>query len=305
MVRRPTQKRYLLASQILDIIREGRFGPGHHLREQHLADLLCLSRSPIRTALALLAERGIIEARPNQGYFLIADGSTLQNLDISIPSTPEQNLYSRIVQDRLNGDLPESFTQSSISRRYDVDRALLQRTLLRLVDDGLLKRNQGRGWSFLPTLDTRVALQNSYEFRRMFEPDSILGEHFRIDATLLEQCRLQHIYLESHPDISQVGAVQIFETDAQFHEMIAGFTRNTFIIQTIQQHNRLRRLLEFGGYVNRRRVRDWCREHLRIMEALSTGRRQDAATMMAEHLDRAYEAAKAMAQTGHGGATQD
>ncbi|MEZ7136569.1 GntR family transcriptional regulator [Komagataeibacter sp. SM21] len=296
MVRRPTQKRYLLANQILDIIREGRFEPGHHLREQQLADLLGISRSPIRTALALLAERGIIEARRNQGYFLRANAGEIQHVDISVPSTPEQDLYSEIVQERLNGDLPESFTQSSISRRYDVDRALLQRTLLRLVDDGLLRRNQGRGWTFLPTLDTGVALQNSYEFRRMFEPASMMGEHFRIDPGALEHCRIQHIYLESHPDISRVSAVQIFDTDAQFHEMIARFTHNAFIVQTMQQHNRLRRLLEFGGYVNRRRVRDWCREHLRIMDALSNGRNEDASTMMAEHLGRAYEAAKAMAR---------
>ena len=50
-----------LANQILDLIREAKFEPGHHLREQQLADMLGVSRTPVRTALKLLCELGIID----------------------------------------------------------------------------------------------------------------------------------------------------------------------------------------------------------------------------------------------------
>jgi DNA-binding GntR family transcriptional regulator len=79
----------------------------------------------------------------------------------------------------------------------------------------------------------------------------------------------------------------LFDTDAQFHEMIAEFSGNVFFLQSIQQQNRLRRLLEFGGYTNRRRVKDWCREHVAILDAIASGQRERGAQLMTQHLQAA------------------
>ena len=77
MARSTQQTRFRLANQILDVIRDARMEPGHHLREQPLADLIGVSRTPIRSALDLLAERGIVETRKNQGFFLSKAFDTL------------------------------------------------------------------------------------------------------------------------------------------------------------------------------------------------------------------------------------
>nr|WP_309486188.1 GntR family transcriptional regulator [Ancylobacter mangrovi] len=272
------------------MVRDGRFEVGHHLREQQFGDLLQVSRTPVRAALSLLAEHGVVEARRHQGFFLKATPEELHRFSLEVPPSADQDLYSDIVQDRLAGRLPASFTQTGIARRYDVDRALLQRTLTRLVDDGLLERNTGRGWTFLPTLDTGMALQNSYDFRLITEPQGLLVPTFKADPAALERLRIQHLYLETHPRIATVDARQLFDTDAHFHEAIAGFSGNVFLLQAIQQQNRLRRLLEFGGYVNRRRVRDWCREHLAILDAVAAGDQAGAAEIMRLHLTNAFSA---------------
>ena len=101
MANNARQSRYRLANQILDVAREARFEPGHHLREQQLGDLLGVSRTPIRSALTLLAERGAVEAIKNQGFFLKAPPEELHRLEVEIPSTADQDLYTRIVEDRL------------------------------------------------------------------------------------------------------------------------------------------------------------------------------------------------------------
>ncbi|MCS0502774.1 GntR family transcriptional regulator [Ancylobacter mangrovi] len=290
MARSPSQNRFRLANQILEVVRDGRFEVGHHLREQQFGDLLQVSRTPVRAALSLLAEHGVVEARRHQGFFLKATPEELHRFSLEVPPSADQDLYSDIVQDRLAGRLPASFTQTGIARRYDVDRALLQRTLTRLVDDGLLERNTGRGWTFLPTLDTGMALQNSYDFRLITEPQGLLVPTFKADPAALERLRIQHLYLETHPRIATVDARQLFDTDAHFHEAIAGFSGNVFLLQAIQQQNRLRRLLEFGGYVNRRRVRDWCREHLAILDAVAAGDQAGAAEIMRLHLTNAFSA---------------
>ncbi|MCS0495787.1 GntR family transcriptional regulator [Ancylobacter sp. MQZ15Z-1] len=290
MARSPSQNRFRLANQILEVVRDGRFEVGHHLREQQFGDLLQVSRTPVRAALSLLAEHGVVEARRHQGFFLKATPEELHRFSLEVPPSADQDLYSDIVQDRLAGRLPASFTQTEIARRYDVDRALLQRTLTRLVDDGLLERNTGRGWTFLPALDTGMALQNSYDFRLITEPQGLLVPTFKADPAALERLRIQHLYLETHPRIATVDARQLFDTDAHFHETIAGFSGNVFLLQAIQQQNRLRRLLEFGGYVNRRRVRDWCREHLAILDAVAAGDQAGAAEIMRLHLTNAFSA---------------
>ncbi len=279
--------RLRLANQILNVIRDARMGVGHHLREQQFGELLGVSRTPVRSALSLLVEHGVVEARRNLGFFLTTPYTELHELDIDVPASAEQDLYERLVRDRIAGGLPGSITQSDIARLYEADRVVILRTLARLADDGLIARNRGHGWTFLPTLDTNVALANSYSFRLVLEPAGILLPSFAVKSEVMERVRLHHVYLLSHPDINRIDPAQLFSTDSEFHEMVADFSGNIFFTQAVQQQNRLRKLLEFGTYVDRRRVREWCREHLSIIEAINFGDREGAAAQLREHLRHA------------------
>jgi DNA-binding GntR family transcriptional regulator len=296
MARSTQQTRFRLANQILDVIRDARMEPGHHLREQPLADLIGVSRTPIRSALDLLAERGIVETRKNQGFFLRKAFDTLHRIEIEVPSTAEEELYSRLVRDRLAHRIPNSFTQTEIARRYDIDRIAVTRTLSRLAEDGLVIRNHGHGWTFAPTLDSLISLRASYEFRLTLEPAGFLLPTFKPDHAAIERMRLQHLYLASHPNIASVNNIQLFETDAAFHEMCAEASGNAFFSQAVQSQNRLRRLLEFGSYFDSRRVREWCREHLGIIEAIASGNLALASTRMRVHLEQALASAQTVAK---------
>lgn len=278
-----------IARQILDLISEAKFDPGHHLREQHLADALGVSRTPVRAGLKELTRMGAVEARPNQGFFLLKRSNELELLEIEQSKSNDQKLYEQLAHDRIAGVLPESFTQTEISQRYEVDRGVLTRTLVKLSEDGLIARNAGHGWRFLQTLNSDVALRNSYGFRLMIEPTALLTPNLHVDRQMLKRLRAQHLRLITHPDITQVPAKEIFETDALFHELLAEASGNLFVLQAIQQQNRLRRLLEFGSYHNKRRVKEWCEEHVAIIDALRENKQEQAAELMRKHLQYAFD----------------
>ncbi|CAK9886059.1 MAG: hypothetical protein XXXJIFNMEKO3_02483 [Candidatus Erwinia impunctatus] len=276
-----------ITRQLLDLIYEARFDPNHHLREQYLADALGVSRTPIRAGLKELTRLGVVESRPNQGFFLLKKADELQQLVIEPPPSSDQTLYELLVRDRIAGVLNASFTQTEITQRYDVDRGVLTRTLVKLSEDGLIARNPGHGWHFLQTLNSNVALRNSYAFRLMLEPDALLSPELRIDRRTLKHLRAAHLRLITHPDITQVSAREIFETDASFHETLAECSGNMFVLQAIQQQNRLRRLLEFSSYHDKRRVKAWCEEHICIIDALRENQTTQAAELMRRHLQHA------------------
>ena len=301
MTKRPGKGAHLLAKQILDLIQEARFEVGHHLREQQLADLLGVSRTPVRAAMALLESLGVIEARKNQGFFLASPADGLHRVELELPTLGDEDLYNRLVTDRLAGLIPVSLTQTDIAQRYEVDRVTMTRALSRLSEDGLIVRNKGHGWSFQPSLDSALTLKSSYDFRLTLEPAGLLLPTFSPDRSALERCRREHIFLTSQLGLNGITPKQVFETDANFHEMLAEYSGNVFMHQSMQQQNRLRRLLEFQGYVNRKRIREWCNEHLEIIDAILANDMPAAAERMHQHLSHAYHttgAANAVAKGG-------
>lgn len=68
-VSRPTA-RSLAYSRIRDDIVRGVFAPGTLLSENELAASLGLSRQPVREALLLIAQEGLVEVRPQSGTYV-------------------------------------------------------------------------------------------------------------------------------------------------------------------------------------------------------------------------------------------
>jgi DNA-binding GntR family transcriptional regulator len=298
MTKRAGKGAHFLAKQILDLIQEARFEVGHHLREQQLADTLSVSRTPIRAAMNLLETLGVIEARKNQGFFLAQAAESLHRVELDLPIAGDEALYNQLVRDRLDGVIPVSLTQTDIAQRYNVDRVTMTRALARLSEDGLIARNTGHGWRFQQSLDSESTLRSSYDFRVTMEPAGLLLPTFAPDRSVLERCRREHIFLTSHLGLTGATPKQLFETDANFHEMFAEFSGNVFMHQAMQQQNRLRRLLEFRSYENRRRIREWCGEHLDIIDAVLDNDMAAASQRMHDHLSHAFRSTDVPAVKG-------
>jgi DNA-binding GntR family transcriptional regulator len=56
--------------RLLMMIICGELSPGEQVRQQEMAEQFGVSRVPLREALNVLAEQGLLQHRPNQGYFV-------------------------------------------------------------------------------------------------------------------------------------------------------------------------------------------------------------------------------------------
>jgi len=272
----------LVGRVVDDLVRQD-YPLGHHLTEIGVSERFGVSRSPVRGALRYLEGRGIFRFEENKGFFLAVPARDIDRQSSGLPPSGQQALYLAITRDRTAKALPTSFSESDLMRRYDCSRALLSRVLTRMSEEGLVSRSKGHGWSFVPLLDSEEATTESYRLRLLLEPAGPLEPTFRADPGLLRRSRAAHqaVVDSGAEDITSTG---MFDINAEFHEMLAAFSGNRFILQNMVRHNRLRRLNEYSAFRDRARMVLSCREHLGIINALLDDDRFWASTLLREHL---------------------
>jgi DNA-binding GntR family transcriptional regulator len=63
-----------VAQRLRQMLVEGRIAPGAKLNERELAELLNVSRTPLREAIKMLAAEGLVELLPNRGAIALSLG---------------------------------------------------------------------------------------------------------------------------------------------------------------------------------------------------------------------------------------
>lgn len=277
-----------LARQILQYVRESGLGQGDALTERALASHFNLSRSPVRNALRLLTEQRFITFSSAEGYHVALSRDELESRSVDVPDTTADQLYMTILRDRFAGRIEPQIGESELKRRYNVSSGLLMNVLLRLFDEGLIRRSQGHGWIFTPMVNSVEAQVASYEFRLAVEPAAMLSPRYEIDAQQLERLYAEQTRLLKG-DYTGLTSQDFFELNTHFHETLVSFSQNEYLLQAVRQHNQLRRVVEYESFHQRARVSDSAREHLAVLDAIKKGDREWAATLMRRHLQVAGE----------------
>ena len=272
-----------LAQQILTFIADNRMENNTHLGEVRLAEQLRVSRTPVRAALEFLAGMGIVEKRPNKGYFIKALPKTLVSKPL-VEESSEDLVYYRIVEDRLSGLLPERISELELMRRYGLTKSWLSNLLRRMSQEGWIERLPGKGWEFLPVLVSEEAYEQMYQFRILIEPAALLQKDFYLSRGDLSRLRgLQQAMLDG--GILRFSRAETFQIGAQFHETLVAGSRNPFFVDAIQRMNRLRRLLDYRAHGDRSRLIHTCKEHLELLDLIEADKLNDAANFLREHID--------------------
>lgn len=274
-----------IANQVVKLIRAGQIQPGQHLTEQGLARQFDVSRSPVRAAFKLLEERGYLASRANAGVTVLDPPSQAgRREEFASEDKTADDLYRDMISDRAQGRLADILSEAELLSRYEVPKSVLMRTLLRMNREGLVLRRKGKGWGFLPALDSDEAKYESYRFRMMVECGGLREETFRVDAAALAQAREAHERFMRLAPGAQTSTA-FYDMNARFHEMLAEFSGNRFVLQSVRDHNRLRRLEEYRRHVNNPiNLSRPCNEHLEIMRALEVADLEWAAALLHRHL---------------------
>jgi DNA-binding GntR family transcriptional regulator len=281
--RRPRANHLDIAQRILDVARQRGFGPGSRLPEQQIAQLCNVSRTPVRAALRLLTERGMVEWQAETGYRLAIDPAQPAAGVSELPHAEEDEIAAAILRDRAARRLDETITVSGLMRRYATGRGAVLKALKKLEAENLIERAPGQSWLLRPALDSADAQAESYEFRLVMEPAALLSPGFRLDWARAGALRQRMEALLALPDTS--FDIRAFHAiDAEFHGMIAQGAANRFVAETLAGHLKLRRLPGAFPGVSVFRLRQSMREHLGILDQLEGGQFEVAADLLRVHL---------------------
>ena len=273
-----------LAAQILDHIRSKGLAVGTHITAQELAQRFSVSRFPVGQALQLLATKQVLAHEPNRGYF-VSDAKVQSPEALGLVGKDDaSDLYFRIAEDHLHGRLPDPVSETYLKDLYGVAKAQLNGVLGRITQEGWAERRPGYGWSFSPMLTTPESLEQTYRVRLVLEPAALLESSYRLDPEIAARCRAAELRLLAGA-IETDSADALHERGVRFHEAIIGASGNPFFLEAVRRINRVRRLLSYRSMVDRKRYRQQCEEHLRILELLEREMNEEASQALRQHLE--------------------
>jgi DNA-binding GntR family transcriptional regulator len=279
-----------LAAQIIERARYLDLPADSHLTEQELANAFQVSRTPVRLALHALADMGLVERRPNRGFFLKRvtgeHGDGVGAIPATLDGADEDPLYFRMAEDRLTGKLEPKVEEAEVARRYGASRARVARLLARMAQEGWVSRLPGHGWAFQPLLTSPESYDQGYRYRMLIEPAAVLESGYTVNPAAFSQARAQQMAM-LEGGIRRWSRSETFTANSGFHEVIVAGSGNLFLLEGLRRVNRLRRLLEYRTHVFKDRLVQECRDHLVLLDMIEGGRRTQAAEFLHEHLNRA------------------
>ncbi|MDM0040168.1 GntR family transcriptional regulator [Variovorax sp. J22G21] len=274
-----------VAREIVALVRRDNRRAGEHLPEVHIAQHIGTSRSPVQSALRHLAQLGVLQQDANRGFFLSIDAKDWDG-QVAGLLTSDDPLYLRIADDRQSGDLPDEVTEADLMRRYGVARSTLRKVLSRVSEEGWIEQSMGHGWRFLPMIDSPDAYEESYLFRQSIEPGAMLGPSFQFVPAELKQLRREQQRIVDG-GFQTMTPIELFESNSHFHETLAKWGHNRFVLQSVRRVNQLRRLVEYRQASRRGARHTQAAEHLAILDAIEQQDFMQAASLMRAHLDGA------------------
>lgn len=284
-------------------IRQGRAAAGLVLVEAPLAQLFGTSRVPVRQALNLLHEEGLIRRFEGRGYLVDPHNEASEPLRTPLTrqllglDAEEELIDMRPLGERAYEDLAASVGTFMVFGHYRLDeqlaaehlnvsRSVVREALMRLRDQGLVEKEPYSQWLAGPL--TAQSVIDDYELRSLLEPQALRQRAPELSRDLLQDM-LERIALAQQ---SQGGAeralIERIEHDLHV-ECLTGLRNQKMaaLIRQYQSQMNIGRILH--GALRRSLDESMLDEHRRVIEALLVGQTSAAVEALSQHLVNARE----------------
>ncbi len=276
-----------IAGDIVTRINSGDLTAGVRLATEALAKQYQVSRSPVREALSVLAGDGVIENRPNRGFYVRIDAdATGGAIPALVGRAEDADPYFTFAEDWLHDRIEGELTEQAVRDRYGLTRSQTQELFIRAAREGWAEPKPGYGWRLRPVAKTSESFEQIYRFRAIIEPAAIMEPTFRFNKAAAAALRRTQERLAK-------GQLSGFSPDALtgagvvFHEELIRMSENPMFLFALERANQLRRLVEYRLKVNPERIIAQSTEHLAMLNLLERGDNLEAAHFMRRHLSGA------------------
>jgi DNA-binding GntR family transcriptional regulator len=303
---------YRIAYEIIkQQIINSRLPQGLVLLESRMAELLGMSRAPIRRALELLHKDGLIRRFDGRGYLVGAgeDGGGAKSiaplrldpldagfrapdgLSESIGLFTWERIYLEIAG-AVGRTIPFGtyrILESVITERFSVSRTVAREVLGRLRDRGLIEKNRWSTWIAGPL--TARTVDECFDIRILLEPHALRTVSAVRDRVAIESLRTRLSEAISQPALRRT---EIERLEGEIDDLLWKTSWNQRLLAIIEECRMpmvINQLFdEYFGPTDRRAT---LTEQLLVVEHLRLGAVDAAAGALAAHLEATRQRTKA------------
>jgi len=292
--------RYEVIRQVLDeAIRGGSVPVGLVLLEGPLAEVFGTSRVPVRRALGLLHEEGLIARFEGRGFIVAAEGHDVEPQRVPLSravlglDTEDDLVDTRSAGEKVFSDLQEAIStcmvfghyqvnEGAAAEFYNVSRSSIREALMRLRDRGLVEKEPYGQWLAGPLTAREIA--DHYEIRASLEPIALrkAAPYLSRQHLLDSQVRLQQL------EQGRFSSAALEQVEEDLHIYCLAPAGNKTMLAMLRQSQSpliITRIFYDMLQINVEEV--MLNEHRLVLQMLLQGAHDAAALALQDHLRRA------------------
>ena len=181
----------------------------------------------------------------------------------------------------------ERINESDLSKRLGVSRTPLREALNRLVAEGLLTVQEGKGFFCRSLIPEQIV--HLYELRQAIESETVLRAVQRASDDELSELKAYLSEIASQY-VSSSSARDIVELDEAFHLRIAALSKNAELVQALANLNEKIRYVRWTSM--RSKIDITKSAHENILDAMLARDAESSVSRMRAHIEKSTDEAK-------------
>lgn len=297
------QALYARIAQVLaSALQSGSIPAGAILLEGHVADILGVTRTPVRQALRELETQGLVSRFDGRGMVAGSAGTHPQRLPLTadmlgIDAKDEpvrkvlgwESLYHDVERDIVHLSVFGSYriNEVELARHFDVGRTVARDVLLRLEALGLVEKDERLRWTVISLDGKRI--NDLYELRLLLEPAALASA-----ATLIPMEEIQPMVRRLHRAAKAYPALKRAEMDRLEHDLhieLLSYCANPAILESLQRTRCILTLSKhtLGVEAPMPAEDPFMSDHLAVLQAVAEGEVTRAQSLLLRHLEESCD----------------